>query len=107
MFKNINFITRLFVIILITLQLNQLVFCNKIQSNLKKVKGNTNKGTVKWYNDEKDFGFITPDDGSGDVYVHSSQIKSSGFKSLKEGQNVEFTILKKAKGLTATNVYVL
>ena len=53
---------------------------------------NTMTGTVKWFNDDKGFGFITPKDGSKDVFVHFSAIQSESFKSLKEGQEVSFSI---------------
>ena len=61
-------------------------------------------GTVKWFNDSKGFGFIAPQDGSDDVFVHHSSIQGSGFKSLQEGQRVEFESQRGPKGLNATRV---
>ena len=61
-------------------------------------------GTVKWFNDSKGFGFITPDGGQPDAFVHHSEIQGSGFRSLKEGDKVEFEITQGAKGPQATNV---
>ena len=61
-------------------------------------------GTVKWFNESKGYGFITPDDGSKDIFVHFSAIKVDGFKKLMEGQAVSFEIEQSPKGVQATNV---
>jgi len=61
-------------------------------------------GTVKWFNGKKGFGFITPDSGSEDLFVHHSEVKMGGYASLEEGQRVEFEIGQGKKGPCATNV---
>ncbi len=62
------------------------------------------KGTVKWFNDQKGFGFITPESGAKDVFVHQSAIMSTGFRSLSEGDRVEFSVEQGPKGPAAANV---
>jgi cold shock protein len=61
-------------------------------------------GTVKWFNDEKGFGFITPENGAKDCFVHHSAIEGGGFKSLSDGDRVEFDMIQEPKGPKATNV---
>lgn len=61
-------------------------------------------GTVKWFNDAKGFGFITPDDGGEDLFAHFSSIQMPGFKTLKEGQKVQFEIAQGPKGKQALNI---
>ena len=65
------------------------------------------RGTVKWFNDAKGYGFISRDSGQGDVFVHFSAIQSNGFRSLQEGQPVQFDVVQGAKGLQAENVQAL
>jgi CspA family cold shock protein len=65
------------------------------------------KGTVKWFNDSKGFGFITRDDGEKDCFVHHTAIQASGFKSLREGQRVEFDVVQGQKGPAADKVTVI
>ena len=62
------------------------------------------KGTVKWFNPDKGFGFITPDDGGKDLFVHHSEVKISGYATLEEGQKVEYEVGEGQKGPCAKNV---
>ena len=64
-------------------------------------------GTVKWFNGEKGFGFITQDDGGADVFVHFSAIAGSGYRNLEENQKVEFEVTQGPKGLQASDVRVV
>lgn len=61
-------------------------------------------GTVKWFNDKKGYGFITPDDGGKDLFVHFNEVQNDGYKTLKEGQKVTYTSADSAKGPQATKV---
>ena len=72
--------------------------------NLVRRKRNMATGTVKWFNDSKGFGFITPDGGGEDLFAHFSQIQGSGYKSLKENQKVEFDVTAGPKGKQASNI---
>lgn len=65
------------------------------------------QGTVKWFNADKGFGFIAPDDGSADIFVHHSAIESDGFRSLEENQKVEYTASRGPKGMQADQVRAL
>ena len=62
------------------------------------------QGTVKWFNDAKGFGFITPSDGGKDLFAHHTEIQGTGFKSLQEGQKVSFKLVKGQKGMQADEV---
>ena len=65
------------------------------------------KGTVKWFNDQKGYGFVTPEGGSKDIFVHFSELQGEGFKTLAEGQMVSFDVTQGPKGEQATNVVKL
>ena len=62
-------------------------------------------GTVKWFNDAKGFGFITPDEGGEDLFAHFSSVQTQGFKTLKEGQKVSFDVAQGPKGKQASNIH--
>lgn len=64
-------------------------------------------GTVKWFNDAKGFGFITPEDGSKDLFAHFSEIRGDGFKSLSEGQRVQFVVKQGPKGAQAAEIQIV
>ncbi|RQW64674.1 transcription antiterminator/RNA stability regulator CspE [Vibrio viridaestus] len=68
---------------------------------------NKTTGSVKWFNETKGFGFITPDNGSADLFVHFNSIVSEGFKTLLEGQKVSFTVEQGKKGPNATNITII
>jgi len=85
--------------------------CEGEQSSCKETVGKPSNvkgalGTVKWFNDSKGFGFVTPDEGGEDVFVHFSAINMPGFKTLKEGQRVSFEVTDGKKGKQAQNVQV-
>jgi len=70
-------------------------------------ESNMQQGTVKWFNTVKGFGFITPDAGGADIFVHYSQILSEGYKDLKEGQQVQFELVSTPKGDLANSVTIV
>jgi CspA family cold shock protein len=83
-----------------------LALCGLIPLFIFTSKGNTAMatGTVKWFNDSKGFGFITPDGGGEDLFAHFSEIQANGFKTLKENQKVEFEVKMGPKGKQATAI---
>ena len=70
----------------------------------QRLEGNQVIGKVKWFNESKGYGFITPDDGSKDVFCHQTEIQMEGFRTLAEGQTVEFSVEEGPKGLSAKGV---
>jgi cold shock protein len=77
---------------------------SRIESNAAEVLQQMATGVVKWFSDEKGFGFITPDDGGQDAFVHFSAIQGDGFRTLVEGGKVEYELGESPKGPQATNV---
>lgn len=65
---------------------------------------NVSTGTVKWFNDAKGYGFITPEDGGQDLFAHFKEVQGTGFRTLKEGQRVEFEVKEGPKGLQASQI---
>jgi len=75
-----------------------------VYKNLLRKEIHMATGTVKWFNETKGFGFITPDDGGADLFAHFSEIQGSGFKTLKDGQRVTFEVKQGPKGLQASAI---
>jgi CspA family cold shock protein len=90
--------------IFFSLSFSKIINTGYVPSVATRAEVTMQSGTVKWFNDAKGFGFITPTDGSADVFVHFSTIQGDGFKSLQEGQQVEFESTKGPKGMQATKV---
>jgi cold shock protein len=80
---------------------------SRIESNAAEVLQQMATGVVKWFSDEKGFGFITPDDGGQDAFVHFSAIQGDGFRTLAEGSKVEYELGESPKGPQATNVRMI
>jgi len=90
----------------LSLSLTLEVSGRRSQDLIKSSQGirNMSTGTVKWFNDEKGYGFIKPDDGGQDLFAHYSQINADGFKSLKENQKVSFEVTTGPRGKQASNI---
>jgi CspA family cold shock protein len=78
-----------------------------IHPEMREVENSMTQGTVKWFNSEKGFGFIAPDGGAEDVFVHYSEIQGSGYRSLEENQRVQFEVGQGAMGPQATGVTIV
>jgi len=83
---------------------NEGIYIAGVLSKAAKGEQKLDKGKVKWFNERKGFGFIVPDDGGADLFVHHSNISAEGFRSLYDGQAVEFEVAQGKKGPEATNV---
>ncbi len=81
-----------------------MVSCKLLERDKQEEKVQMSTGTVKWFNASKGFGFITPDDGTADVFAHFSSIEGGGYRELAEGQRVDFDTERGAKGLQAKRV---
>jgi len=77
------------------------------KGNFMSTNNNTETGTVKWFNDGKGFGFITPETGGKDLFAHFKEIRGEGFKSLSEGQRVTYEVTQGQKGLQASNIRII
>jgi len=85
-------------------EVQQGVGATRIIKTFRRKVADMATGTVKWFNDSKGFGFITPDDGSEDLFAHFSAINMNGFKTLKEGEKVSFEVVQGPKGKQASNI---